>query len=99
MATTSRAATRTITAPNWRSPPTPPSRSTRAGPLQRALRTDRWRDVGSLVRGVGSSAFAEATADRRSLGGGWLDPTTRRHVSHYRVELFSSAAAASLIKV
>jgi len=35
-----------------------------------------WRDIGpdSNTRRAGLSAFAEATADRRSLGGGWSAP-------------------------
>ena len=47
--------------------------------LRSAVRSGRSLDPAkaSRVSSGGSSAFAEATADRRSLGGGWLDPPSR----------------------
>ncbi len=57
---------------------------TKSGRRQLAAATDNWERIagviGRLLRlssGAGLSAFAKATADRRSLGGGWSAPRTR----------------------
>ena len=52
------------------------SDSTIQMPLPFALPEEDAPSEGAAGSG-GASAFAEATADRRSLGGGWLDPPSR----------------------
>jgi carbon-monoxide dehydrogenase medium subunit len=52
---------------------------------------------------AGSSAFAEASADRRSLGGGWLDPASRFRTGYAFDEIsrrhgdFALAGAAAAV--